>query len=106
MSVLLPVRDAGSALSACLDSLAAQSLADHELIAVDDGSCDGSGERLAERAALDPRLRLLRTPPRGIAAALNPALRALGGYRGFDGPEDYDLWRDGRALASRLAIIV
>lgn len=74
VSVLLPVRDAGSALSACLDSLAVQSLADHEVIAVDDGSCDGSGERLAERATLDPRLRLLRTPPRGIAAALNHAL--------------------------------
>lgn len=76
MSVLLPVRDAGEALSACLDSLAAQSLADHEVIAVDDGSCDESGERLAERAARDPRLRVLRTPPRGIASALNLALSA------------------------------
>ena len=72
--MLLPVRDAGGALSACLDSLAAQSLAGHEVIAVDDGSSDDSGERLSERAALEPRLRVLRTPPRGIAAALNLAL--------------------------------
>ncbi len=74
VSVLLPVRDAGEALSACLDSLAAQSLADHEVIAVDDGSSDASGERLRERAARDPRLRVLRTRARGIVAALNLAL--------------------------------
>jgi microcompartment protein CcmK/EutM len=68
------VRDAVSALSACLDSLAAQSLGDHEVIAVDDGSTDGSAERLVERATRDGRLRVLRTPPRGIVAALNLAL--------------------------------
>jgi glycosyltransferase involved in cell wall biosynthesis len=72
--VLLPVRDAGAPLEACLDSLACQSLRGHELVAVDDGSRDGSGERLLARARRDPRLRVLRTPPRGIAAALNLAL--------------------------------
>jgi len=46
VSVLLPVRDAGGALSDCLDSLGAQTLARHEVIAVDDGSRDDSGERL------------------------------------------------------------
>jgi glycosyltransferase involved in cell wall biosynthesis len=74
VSVLLPVRDGGSRLDACLDSLAAQTLAEHELIAVDDGSRDGSGERLLERARRDPRLRLLRTPPRGLVPALQLAL--------------------------------
>jgi glycosyltransferase involved in cell wall biosynthesis len=74
ISVLLPVRDARATLDACLDSLAAQTLADHEVVAVDDGSTDGSGDRLAERAARDPRLRVLREPPRGIAGALNRAL--------------------------------
>jgi glycosyltransferase involved in cell wall biosynthesis len=74
VSVLLPVRDAGGALAACLDSLAAQTLAAHEVIAVDDGSRDGSAELLVARASRDPRLRVLRTPPRGIVAALNLAL--------------------------------
>jgi CDP-glycerol glycerophosphotransferase len=41
VSVLLPVRDAGATLDACLDSLAGQTLADHEVVAVDDGSRDG-----------------------------------------------------------------
>ena len=54
VSVLLPVRDAGEALSACLTSLAAQSLADHEVIAVDDGSSDESGERLSRTRPSTP----------------------------------------------------
>jgi glycosyltransferase involved in cell wall biosynthesis len=74
ISVLLPVRDARATLDGCLDSLAAQTLADHEVVAVDDGSADGSGQRLLERAERDSRLRVLRSEPRGIAAALNHAL--------------------------------
>jgi len=74
VSVLLPVRDAGDALDSCLDSLAAQTLADHEVVAVDDGSSDGSSERLAARARQDPRVRVVRTPPRGLVAALSLAL--------------------------------
>lgn len=72
--MLLPVRDAGWQLAECLDSLAAQTLAAHEVVAVDDGSQDGSGELLLARSRRDPRLRVLRTPPRGLAAALGLAL--------------------------------
>ena len=74
ISVLLPVRDARATLDLCLDSLASQTLADHEVVVVDDGSADGSGERLIDRAARDSRLRVLRAQPRGIVAALNHAL--------------------------------
>ena len=75
VSVLLPVRDARPTLGACLRSLAAQTLRDHEVIAVDDGSTDGSGERLVAWARKDPRLRVIRTPPRGLVPALNAAAR-------------------------------
>ncbi len=74
VSVLLPVRDALPHLPVCLDSLAAQTLADHEVVAVDDGSRDGSAELLLSRAARDPRLRVRRTPPRGLVPALALAL--------------------------------
>jgi glycosyltransferase involved in cell wall biosynthesis len=74
VSVLLPVWDAAPTLTECLDSLGAQSLADHEVVAVDDGSRDASGAMLAQRAAADPRLRVVRTPRQGIARALNRAL--------------------------------
>jgi len=72
--VLLPVRDAQETLRACLDSLSSQTLAEHEVIAVDDGSTDGTPEILAGAARRDRRLRVVRTPPRGLVAALNTAL--------------------------------
>ena len=74
LSVLLPVRDAGPWLGSSLASLWRQSLRDFEVIAVDDGSLDGSGERLEREAAREARLRVVRTPPLGLPAALNTAL--------------------------------
>ena len=76
VSVLLPVRDARETLAACLDSLAAQTLGDHEVVAVDDGSRDGSGEILRERSGRDPRVRVLLGPRAGLVSALNTALVA------------------------------
>jgi glycosyltransferase involved in cell wall biosynthesis len=74
LSVLLPVRNAGAYLAPALASLWRQTFRDFEVIAVDDGSSDGSGERLERAAALEPRLRVLRTAHAGLPAALNVAL--------------------------------
>jgi len=74
VSVLLPVRDAADTLPECLDSLAAQTLREHEVVTVDDGSRDGSAELLEARAAQDPRVRLIRTAARGLVSALGLAL--------------------------------
>ncbi len=76
VSVLLPVRDARPWLEAALDSLARQTLAEHEVVAVDDGSVDGSGEMLLARAAVDARIRVLCQPARGLVAALQTGLAA------------------------------
>jgi poly(ribitol-phosphate) beta-N-acetylglucosaminyltransferase len=53
VSVIVPVYDAGPYLQRCVDSLLAQTLppGQVELIFVDDGSTDGSGERLDALAA-------------------------------------------------------
>lgn len=74
MSVLLPVRDARETLPECLASLASQTLREHEVIAVDDGSRDGSLERLGEAARADPRVRVVSEPARGLVSALNTGL--------------------------------
>jgi cellulose synthase/poly-beta-1,6-N-acetylglucosamine synthase-like glycosyltransferase len=71
--VLLPVFDAEATLSACLASLATQSLRELEVLAVDDGSRDASGAILSAWAAREPRLRVLAGPHRGLVAALNAA---------------------------------
>src|SRR5512143_1090401 len=75
ISVLLPVRDAAPWLRASLDSLWRQTFTDFEVVAVDDGSGDGSGALLEREAAREPRLRVVRTPPRGLVPALATAHR-------------------------------
>jgi len=79
LSVLLPCRDAAVTLDAALTSLARQTYGDFEVVAVDDGSADATGLLLDAWAARDRRIRVLRTPPRGIVPALEAARAAAGG---------------------------
>lgn len=72
--MLLPVRDAAETLAEALASIRGQTLEDHELIAVDDGSRDGSAEALAAAAREDRRVRVARAPRPGLVPALNHAL--------------------------------
>ncbi|MCU0528421.1 MAG: glycosyltransferase [Cyanobium sp. Prado107] len=71
VSVVMPVWNAASCLPATLRCLQAQTLADWELLAVDDGSTDESAALLAEAAAADPRVRLHRQPNSGVSCARN-----------------------------------
>ncbi len=79
ISVLLPVHNAGRYLDDCLRSLDRQSLSDYEVVAIDDGSEDGSGERLERWAARDRRIRVFRGPHRGLVATLNAGLERCRG---------------------------
>lgn len=74
VSVLMPVRNGMPYLRAAVDSVLAQTFDDFEVIAVDDGSSDGSADLLASAAALDPRIRVVPGPQLGVAPALNEAL--------------------------------
>jgi len=75
ISVLLPFRDAASTLPRALASISAQSLTRFEVIAVDDGSADGSAAIVSAAAAGDGRIRLVRNPRPGLVNALNLGLR-------------------------------
>jgi CDP-glycerol glycerophosphotransferase len=59
ISVIIPVFDVARYLPECLDSVLGQAGAQIEVIAVNDASTDGSGQILDERAAADPRLRVV-----------------------------------------------
>ncbi|OIR18759.1 putative glycosyltransferase EpsE [mine drainage metagenome] len=74
VTVLMPVRDAAGTIGRAVQSVFRQTLREWELVIVDDGSTDGTWERLVELAAADPRIRPLRRPARGIVDALNAGL--------------------------------
>jgi glycosyltransferase involved in cell wall biosynthesis len=79
ISVLLPVHNAGHFLETAVRSLLDQSFRDFEIIAIDDGSTDGSGALLDRMAAADPRLRPFHRENRGVPATLNEAIGLAGG---------------------------
>lgn len=74
VSVVMPARDAAGTIDASIESVLAQTIADWELIVVDDGSVDGTAATVSGYCARDPRVRLLAGPSRGEPAARNVAL--------------------------------
>jgi glycosyltransferase involved in cell wall biosynthesis len=70
----MPVYNAASWLEDALASLHRQTLADFEVVAIDDGSIDGSGEILDRWARKDPRITVAHRSHLGIVAALNHGL--------------------------------
>ena len=73
LSVVLPVRDGGAFFPEALDSLAAQTFGDYELLIQDDGSTDGSLELARERARDDRRIHVESGPALGVVHAANRA---------------------------------
>ena len=92
VSVVLPVKDAARTLVAALDSVLAQTFRAFEVIAVEDGSSDGSVRLLNEVAARDSRVRIVESDRRGLAAALNLGIaRAQGRYIARQDADDLSL---------------
>ena len=74
VSVLLPVRDPGPYLKDCIASLGRQTLEEYEVIAVDDGSTDGSAKALDDWALQDERVKVVHRPEAGLVETLNAGL--------------------------------
>jgi glycosyltransferase involved in cell wall biosynthesis len=79
VSVVLPVYNAQRYVAAALESVLGQSMSDLEVIAIDDGSSDGSLAEMERIAAADARVRLVSRPNRGLVATLNEGVAAAGG---------------------------
>jgi len=72
VSVVMPVHNAAPFLDASVGSILRQTLRDFELIILENGSSDGSGEILRRYAAEDSRIRLFEDPrPLGLVASSN-----------------------------------
>lgn len=79
VSVLMPCYNAAATLDETLRSLAAQTHTDFEILAVDDGSTDGTLDLLSRWEGREPRLRVLAREHAGIIPALNAGLEACRG---------------------------
>ncbi|QNA73664.1 glycosyltransferase [Streptomyces sp. So13.3] len=89
-SVIVPAYKVQAYLHACLESVTTQSFTDFELIVVNDGSPDGSGEIIDEFAGRDRRITAIHLPENvGPGHARNAGLiRATGDYLLFLDADD------------------
>lgn len=90
ISVIIPIYNAAPYLPRCLDSVLRQSMADFELICVNDGSSDESGKILAEYAEVDARIKVFSQDNRGVSSARNCGLDSCtADYVCFVDADDY-----------------
>ena len=90
VSILVPIYNVERYLEQCLDALCAQTLQDIEIIAINDGSTDSSGDILARYAAADERIRVIDKPNSGYGDSMNRGLAAARGiYIGICEPDDF-----------------
>lgn len=90
VSVIVPVYGAEHYLGKCVDSLTVQTLSDIEIILVDDGSPDRSGEIADTYAEKDSRIRVLHKENGGLGSARNAGMKmATGKYLAFLDSDDW-----------------
>ena len=90
VSIVVPVYNVVGYLPRCMETLLAQTYNNLEIILVDDGSTDGSGEMCDAFAAQDHRCRVIHQTNSGLWAARNAGKRAATGrYLSFVDSDDY-----------------
>ena len=90
ISVIIPVYNVEPYLEECVGSVLRQSYRDFEIILVDDGSTDCSGEICDKYREEDGRVRVIHQENGGLSAARNSGLKAAAGkYVYFLDSDDY-----------------
>ena len=96
VSVIIPIYNVRPYLQRCVNSVISQTFKDLEIILVDDGSTDGSGELADELALLDSRIQVIHQENCGPSETRNVGLRAaVGEYVIFLDSDDEWLLSDG-----------
>ena len=92
ISIIIPVYNREKYIAQCLDSILSQGYTDFEILVVNDGSADRSGEIIREYAAKDSRIRYFEQKNQGVSVARNQAIELVQGkYFTFVDSDDI-LW--------------
>jgi glycosyltransferase involved in cell wall biosynthesis len=79
VSVVMAAYNSFPYVKNCVDSILNQSFNDFEFIIIDDGSTDGTGDYLQNRAKLDHRIHLIQQQNQGLTKSLNKGLKIAKG---------------------------
>lgn len=90
VSVIIPIYNVETYLDRCVESVCGQSYKDLEIILVDDGSDDGSGDICDRLGKKDNRIRVIHQANMGLAGARNTGIDVCNGeYLCFVDSDDY-----------------
>ena len=90
ISIIVPVYNASTHLSKCVESLINQTYKNIEIILIDDGSKDDSYKICKEYSIKDKRIKVIHKENGGVSSARNFGLKvAKGDYIGFVDSDDY-----------------
>lgn len=90
ISVIVPVYNTKAYLGRCVDSVCAQTYSNLEILLIDDGSTDGTGELCDTYVTKDSRIKAFHKENGGSSTARNLGLQeARGAYIGFVDSDDY-----------------
>ena len=90
VSIVVPIYNAENYLRRCVDSILNQEYTDFELLLVNDGSTDASGDICEEYGDQDPRVIVIQKENTGVSDSRNRALdRARGKYLQFLDSDDW-----------------
>lgn len=98
ISVIVAAYNIEAYLSRCMDSLLSQTYDNLEIIVIDDGSVDGTGEICDSYAKRDARVKVIHQKNKGLSGARNAGLAvANGAYIGYVDGDDWvepDMYRE------------
>lgn len=89
ISIIIPCYKAASTLNLCLDKINAQTFTDWEVILIDDGSPDNTGEICDHYASKNPQIHVIHKKNEGVSSARNIGIKkATGDFITFIDADD------------------